>query len=280
MVSGVLLFSLPGKLLTLPEWANTLCILTGGALGVGFGLLANFALGAYHLKKILPVTAITDESLRTLLTECFTHQGLAAPELWRVETERAREATALIAGFNGGRWVFRPGLFLSRSAIEALTPTELSAVVLHEVAHLKLRHLRKRLLSSAGLIVGLTIAATFVVFLSLLALPDGPGRTLVSYAAAAGAMIISFRGLAAQSRRHELEADRYAVRRLNADPAAMIEALRKFDRINQVQPAGDGPGPKLGTHPSTADRVSALERMIVSESAVPAEANESEKRAA
>jgi Zn-dependent protease with chaperone function len=266
MISAVLIFTVPGKILALPNWANTLFVLTGGALGVGLGLLANFALGAYHLKKILPVTAIPAGPLRDSLAECFTRHGLAAPELWRVESERREagmpgsraEATAMIAGFNGGRWIFTPGLFISRGAIEALTTDQLRAVVLHEVSHLQLRHLRNRLLSSAALIVGLTVVATFCVFLSLVFLPEGPGRSLVSYAAAAGAMIVSFRGLSAQSRRHELEADRHAVLQLGADPDALGEALRKFDEINHSE--GRRPG-RVGTHPSTSARLQELEAL-------------------
>jgi Zn-dependent protease with chaperone function len=252
MVSSVLLFALPGKFLGLPNWANTLCVLAGGAFGVGAGLLANFALGAYHLKKILPVTPIADEPLRSTLEECFARHGLRAPEFWRVD---GREAMAMIAGFNGGRGILAQGLFVSRGALEALNDGELRAVVLHEVSHLRLRHLKKRLLWSAALIVGLTVAATFSVLLSLLYMPEGPGRTLVSYAAAAAAMTLSFRYLAAQSRRHELEADRHAVRELGADPDAMASALQKFDRLNHAEGA---PRP-LRSHPSTEERLLALE---------------------
>ena len=54
MVGAVLLFALPGKFGGLAPWANSALVLLGGALGVAGGLLANFALGAYHLAKILP----------------------------------------------------------------------------------------------------------------------------------------------------------------------------------------------------------------------------------
>ena len=154
-------------------------------------------------------------------------------------------------------------------------------MVLHEVSHLKLSHLRNRLLYSAALVVATTATATFCVFLANLLLPGNEARSFVGFAAAAGAFVLTFRQLGRQSRDHEFEADCHSVEKLGAEVEALISALRKLDRVNGVASAPFDPLSLTGTasHPSTDRRIALLrERFPAKPSeAIPAA---EEKRAA
>jgi Zn-dependent protease with chaperone function len=220
----------------------------GGMLG---GVAINFALGAVYLKRMLPTSELPEGGLRADIEACFGKAGLPLPSLWVIETGRRREAIAMMAGFGRGRGIFRPGLFVSRALLEALTEPEVRAVVLHEVAHLRLSHLRKRMLYSVGLVVALTAAATFCVFLAMVSLPKSDAHGLIGIAAAMAAFGITFKLLGAQSRQHELAADACAVGELGAGVEDLISALRKLDKVN-------GRAPVMIGHPATDLRVEAL----------------------
>lgn len=256
----VLATALATKALRLSPAQASFALIASAVAGMMAGLAVNFALAPLYLRKVLPVRPMgdaTDGRTRALLPRlegCFSNAGLAPPALWIIDSPdagRAREATAMIAGFPSGKGWFRPALFISRGMLEALTDDETVAVALHEVAHVRLRHLRRRFLYSGALIFGTTAAATFLVFLASLAAPEGELKNLVGYGAAAGAFLLTFKRLGAQSRGQEIEADLHSVASLGGDPGALAAALRKLDAAN---------GQKTGyTHPATDARVKALE---------------------
>jgi Zn-dependent protease with chaperone function len=258
-------------------------VIGSAVVGMIAGVGINFALGAFYLRRMLPAREITDASFKERLQKCFTSAGLPSPSLWIIETGRSREATAMMAGFPWGRGFFRPGLFLSRALVDALTPEELRAVVLHEVSHLKLQHLRKRLTYSISLVVGTTTAATFCVFLAGVFLPGSDLRDFIGFAAAAGAFVLTFRLLGKQSRGHEHEADFYSVGALKAGVEDLVNALRKLDIINgRTGSANKNPIATAGIqgHPATELRVVALrERFASTESAATAAHEESDRAA-
>jgi len=256
----VILVSFLAKFLHASQPVLTALIITSAIAGMLGGVALNFALGAFYLRRMLPAKEIAPGELRTELEKSFADAGLSAPSFWILETGRQREATAMMAGFAGGLGVFRPGLFLSRGLLETLEPEEIRAVVLHEVSHVKLAHLRKRLLYSAALVVGTTAVATFCVFLASVFLPESEARSMIGFAAAAGAFILTFKCLAKQSQHHEFEADACSVGTLGARLDALASALRKLDQANGKTPMPLDPLSLTGTsgHPSTERRVAEL----------------------
>ncbi len=236
-------------------------VIGGSIVGVLGGLGLNFALGAFHLSRMLPVQPIEEPGMRTLIESLFTRAGLPVPRLWMIEAERVREANAMIAGFKNGKGIFRPGFFITRCTLESLNPGELEAVVLHEISHLQMGHLSKRLIYSASLIFLTTAAATFCVFLSHIFLPASSARDMVGVAAAAAAFVITFKLLGKQSRQHELQADAYSVEKLGASLEDLSSSLRKLDQINSQDPMrGTMTAITSGSsHPSTEQRLAALQ---------------------
>lgn len=235
-------------------------VVVSAILGMLAGVALNFALGAFYLRRMLPTRELAASELRTHIESCFSRAQIPLPSLWVIQTGRAREAMAMMAGFSRGRGLFRPGMFLSQALIDNLTQAEVNAVVMHEVAHLRLHHLRKRMLYSVGLVAAVTTAATFCVYLAAALMPaESQARGFVGLAAAAGAFVTTFKLLSAQSRLHELQSDAFAVAQLGASSEVLISALRKLDQVNgrsaRTMPFATG---GLGGHPSTEARVEAL----------------------
>jgi Zn-dependent protease with chaperone function len=249
----------------------TALIITSAVMGMLGGVGLNFALGAFYLRKMLPAREIAEGALRTQLEQSFAKAGLSVPSLWILETGRKREATAMMAGFPSGRGLFKPGLFLSRGLLDSLNEEEVRAVVLHEVSHVKLSHLFKRLVYSAVLVVATTAAATFCVFLASVFLPaESDARSFIGLASAAGAFILTFKLLSRQSREHEFEADRYSVAMLGAQADYLASALRKLDKVNgkTIRPLDPLSMSGDSGHPPTERRIAALRELFPAEPSV------------
>jgi Zn-dependent protease with chaperone function len=291
VIIPVMVTTLLSRALHLSPGASTALILVSAVGGMLGGLTLNFALGAYYLKRMLPTKELEDAALSARLGACFTEAGMPAPAIWVVETGRHREATAMITGFRYGRGVFRPGLFLSRGLMDVLTEQELRAVVLHEVSHLKLDHLKKRLGYSAFMMFATTAGATFCVFAANFV--AGAGRTiasaeamggassgdvrgLVGIAAAAAAFMITFKYLGRQSRMHEAEADAHCVEKLGAEADELGSALRKLDQVNEKHPLHANPLARLTGpgHPATELRIALLKARIEDRDAAETKKND------
>lgn len=175
----------------------------------------------------------------------------------------------------------RPRLHLTQGLIDTLEPTELEAVIAHELAHVAHRD------ASVMTVVGLPGSALLL------------GLRVPAYAPwplTAGAWLAGLVGLVASigtnvlSRHRELAADRAAAR-MTGRPAALASALRKVSgelaaiptadlravagtdalRLLPIESRGDDWRARLArsaplrpfaaTHPSVARRVAALERL-------------------
>lgn len=274
----VIVTSFFAKFIHASEPVLTALIIASAVVGMLGGVGLNFALGAFYLRKMLPAHEIAPGGLRTQLEACFIQAGLSVPSLWILETGRKREATAMMAGFPSGRSLFRPGLFLSRGLLDSLNEEEIRAVVLHEISHVKLAHLYKRLIYSAILVVATTSAATFCVFLGSVFLAGSDARSFIGLAAAAGAFIMTFKLLSQQSREHEFEADIFAVADLGAQSEYLISALRKLDKVNGKTARPPNPLSVTGEsgHPPTERRVAVLRELFPENAATGNAANSSD----
>ncbi|MCM2324423.1 MAG: M48 family metalloprotease [Oligoflexia bacterium] len=242
-----------------PGWSLAFLAL-GCAVGVLGGLGLGFALGPMQLRRMFPVRRLEDEALRKDFESCFVDAGLPPPELWVIQLEQQQAGNALIAGFTHGRGPFRPGLFLTQATLSQLRREELRAIILHEISHLRLHHLKKRFVLSSGLILGSSVGAGFLVLVAHLLFPGGKLNFLVGAATVLLSLTYTFQLLARQSRYQEAEADIYAVR-MGASIDDLVSALRKLDRMNGVGPrttGGVAPGPN--GHPSTEERTSIVRR--------------------
>ncbi len=269
--------ALIGAALRVSGPALTVLVMVGGIFGLAGGIGVNFALGAFHVRRMFPVVPLTDDLLIRKFKTCFMRAGVRTPRLWVIELDRFKFASAMIAGFRGGRGLFAPGLFISRTALNSLTDDELESVVLHEVSHLSLNHLRSRLLFSSGLILATTITGTFFVLLGQLMMPQESATWLLGPAMGFFAFIMTFKLLGDQSQFHELEADIHSIEKLGGQLADLSTALRKLDRINQrssqtTSASDDGGTLMPAGHPETERRILMIRHYLATKAKLAAAA--------
>jgi Zn-dependent protease with chaperone function len=145
---------------------------------------------------------------------------------------------------------------LTDSLGQHLNDRQMDFVVAHEVAHVKLKHGRKRML----LVVMIFTITALSVF--LFSLPMKNLHLLFQLFAIFGPLI----ALYYCSRRFEYSADREAIKFTNA-PEIGIQALAKLHRSRELPVASDVFTELFMTHPTFAHRVGA----IVNYSQIPAE---------
>jgi Zn-dependent protease with chaperone function len=239
--------------------ATLAAVVLATVAGALVGLWLSFGLSPFFVRKSLPTTALNHERVRELISRCFSRAGLAAPEVWVIEMDEFRNTNAMVAGFRSGRGPFRPALFVTRSLISELTDTELEAVLLHEAAHMRHHHLRKRFLFSIASLAA-TATGCSLAFVVGYALLPAPLRGLVALVTPVVAFVAPFMAMRRQIARQEIEADVVAVRDLGADFTGFQSALRKLDRLND---RASGRGRALeGGHPLTELRIALVARAI------------------
>ncbi len=204
-----------------------------------------------------------------------------APELYRIVTHLAHRAqlrtvpalfyvpSQLLNAFAVGH-PQRSAIAITDGLLRQLTHRELTAVLAHEVSHVRNRDLR--VMGLADLISRFTHALSLTgQLLLLINLP----MILFSDVTINWLLIVllifapAFSGLAqlALSRTREYDADLNAVR-LTGDPEGLVSALRKMEQIQGrwleqiMMPGQKVPDPSiLRTHPATEDRVDRLVRL-------------------
>lgn len=239
----------------------------GAVVGVIAGLALGFAMGPFQLRRMLPTYAMEESSARAAVESCFSRQGLPVPAIWIVgvagpqtpENSLPQFTNAMVAGFPSGRGIFRPALFLARSLVDTLDTEELQAVVLHEISHIRLAHLRKRFVLASGMIVGTSLLAGMAIILAQFINPGSAFNAPFSFAALLVAFVATFRALMTQNRLHEIEADLEAAR-MGASVPSLCQALRKLDHLNHRGNPNPGNRPTAPTmsgsgHPTTEERI-------------------------
>lgn len=253
-----------GKLAGASKELLGICMLGGALVGIFVGVGVIFAMGAVHLRRLLPAARLSDVTRRAMFEDCFARAGVRAPEFWVVELSAGRFTNAMMAGFARGRGWFRPGLFVSRSLLEAFPDDELRAVVLHEASHSCLGHLRRRFLGTIVAVLGTSFVLTGVLVVAHKFLPAemaGPVRVMLTILSVLAPLWL----LRAQGERHELEADAHAVLALGAGFEAFASALRRMDGMNGADGKLKDPRSYLSpssAHPATERRLMLLARRI------------------
>jgi Zn-dependent protease with chaperone function len=242
------------ELLHLSSRTSLAVLFLGGGLGIMIGLGINFALSPLQLKKMLPTHPVEDSTLKRYLEGCFKKAGLKTPVLRIIELHTVQMRTAVLTGFKSGWGPLKQALFISRSALSALSPAEVRAIVLNQISHVVLRHFQKRFFFSFCLISGTTLMAILSVLVSenLTSAQAplqifGPAIALISF-------FVSFRILANQTKKHEFEADLHSIEKLGVPVEDFISALRKQDVPLLIH---DPAIPTL-PHPDTERRINLL----------------------
>lgn len=202
------------------------------ALWLGFTLLMAWAWPAFIAPLFNRFLPLEDRSLRerieALLGRCgFTSRGVFVVD----SSRRSTHGNAYFTGIGRHKRI----VFFD-TLLERLTATEVEAVLAHELGHFRLRHVRKRILLSvalafAGLAVLGWLAAQPDFYRALGVSVPSTHAALLLFALALPAFTFFVTPLASLwSRRHEFEADDFAMR--HASGAELTSALVKLHRDN------------------------------------------------
>ncbi len=199
------------------------------------------------------------ERLEALAREAgFRNRGLFVMDASR----RSGHSNAYFTG------IFRPRIVLFDTLVERMSTDEAASVLAHEIGHYRAHHVHRRLaLSLAATVVGLFVLSLLVPWPPLHAAFGFDAPTLHGALAllslGGGAFVFWLQPLASHfSRRHEYEADRYAVRIARA-PGALKSALV---RLNGENLSNLHPHPWYSawhySHPVLVERLAAIDREV------------------
>lgn len=186
----------------------------------------------------------------------FAHRGLYVMDASR----RSGHSNAYFTG------IFRPRVVLFDTLVDGMDVDEAASVLAHEIGHYRARHVHRRLaLALASLLAALLVLSLLIGWPPLHAAFGFSEPTLhgavALFSLGGAAFVFWIQPLASRvSRRHEYEADRYAVR-LAGKPEALKSALVRLNRENL---SNLHPHPWYSawhySHPTLLERLAAIDR--------------------
>jgi STE24 endopeptidase len=187
------------------------------AVWMGFNLLLLVIYPTFIAPLFNKFKPLDDETLKARVTELMRRCGFAAKGLFVMDgSKRSAHANAYFTGFGAAKRVVFYDTLLSK-----LSPGEVDAVLAHELGHFKHKHIIKRIagmfaLSLAGfaLLGWLSTQIWFYTGLGVRPNLNGPNDALALLLFLLAVPVFSFfisPLFARLSRKHEFEADAYAV---------------------------------------------------------------------
>ncbi len=207
---------------------------------------------------------LADETLKARVNALMQRCGFAAKGLFVMDgSKRSAHANAYFTGFGAAKRV----VFFD-TLLKQLSPQEIDAVLAHELGHYKRRHIIKRIglmfaLSLAGfaLLGWLSSQAWFFTGLGVMPSLDAPNNALALILFMMVVPLLTFflSPLMAQlSRKHEFEADAYAVAQTNG--ADLASALLKLYKDNASTLTPDPVYARFYySHPPASERLTRLQ---------------------
>ncbi|MEK6704581.1 MAG: M48 family metalloprotease, partial [Bdellovibrionota bacterium] len=212
-----------GRFLVLPKSLSVLLPFAGALTGIILSLVFNFAFAPFFLRHTLSVEQLGKGDLRDIFSAIFQKCGFKPAAVWVIKNkDRFSLSTAFVAGLRGGVGPFKPSLFISKTIVDHFRNDEILAILLHEIGHVLLNHLRNRLALSITLIICTTAAG---VFLSIFMYSVFAGfQLLIGPIIAIAALVFSLKMMVRQGRRQEMAADIYSMEAMGGDPQSLIQA--------------------------------------------------------
>lgn len=229
-----------------------------------FQLIAVWAYPTFIAPLFNKFTPLIDAELVPRIEALLARVGFASSGLFVMDaSRRSGHGNAYFTGLgNKKRIVFYDTL------LAQLTPGQVEAVLAHELGHFKLRHIPKMIavslaMSLAGFGVLAWLLNTPWFFAGLGVTGSGTALALVLFVLISPVFTLFFEPLSAYwSRRHEFEADAFAVAHTTA--ADMIGALVVLFRENASTLT---PDPRYAawyySHPPAPERIGQIERTAV-----------------
>ena len=228
-----------------------------------FLLVVQFLAPVVLLPLFNRFTPLAEGELRTAITRYVAAERFAVGGIFTMDgSRRSTRANAFFTGF--GR--FRRIVFFD-TLLERLTTAEIVAVLAHEIGHWRLKHI--------SVMVGLSVLQTGLLFFLLSRFLDNPGLFAAFgmehlsvygsvvffgflYTPIATLLAVGVNGL---SRRHEYQADRFAVH-TGADAESLISGLKKLSVSNLANLTPHPVNVRLShSHPPVLERIAALRQV-------------------
>jgi STE24 endopeptidase len=225
----------------LPKFGILTAVYADGLLLAIFLFFARFPIA---LRLGQRAVLITDESVLSSFSGLSNKMGVSHVDLYSIDWKKFKIANAFQVGPS------KFSVFISNYLLENMTSEEVNAVMAHELAHAKRKHVMK----TSGLFL-LTSMIGIDLFVVAATLGQASVWSIISIVAG---FVVLFAGpqlVLRLQREFELEADEIAVRTLG-EGSPMVSALQKLVELNLL-PADR----KSGTHPSVAKRIQRIEQI-------------------
>ncbi len=211
-------------------------------VGIVTGLVVMVMVRLAVIRAVQPGPLASGELLERILA-LARRAEVNVSQVLIARTERDRVANALVTQ-NGT-------VVLTNYLLRHFTKAEVDAVVAHELGHLRLRHIPKRVTAhTVGIVLWLALVVSCNRFV-----PNGwPREALYLSVFLVPTLVQHF-----ISRRHELEADAEAVT-LTGDVNTYLRMLQKLAALNMMALRPGRLHEATSTHPGTARRIQALAR--------------------
>jgi STE24 endopeptidase len=225
---------------------------------LGFTLALTWAFPTFIAPLFNKFTPLADSDLAKRIEALLQRCGFRSKGIFVMDgSRRSSHGNAYFTGVgNSKRIVFFDTL------IHALEPPEIEAVLAHELGHFRKHHVRKRLaITFAMALAGFALLGWLAQqpwFYSALGVTPSPHMALLLFTLVAPVFTFPLTPIAsAFSRRHEFEADAYAVE--NADAHCLAQALVKLYRDNATTLTPDPVHSRFyDSHPPAPIRVARL----------------------
>jgi STE24 endopeptidase len=224
-----------------------------------FSFALTWALPRFVAPLFNRFTPLADGELKTRVEDVLDRCGFAADGVFVMDgSRRSAHGNAYFTGL--GR---HKRIVLLDTLLDRLGAAEIEAVLAHELGHFRLHHIRHRL--AVSLLVALATLAAFAwaaqqpeIYAALgVAAPTPHAALLLAALASQPFTFFTTPLMAAWSRRHEFQADEFAVR--HADGAALGQALVKLYGGNAATLTPDAMHSAFyDSHPPPAVRVARL----------------------
>lgn len=253
-------FPLLWALLSIVRWAGDAWWLWGFALVFSFQLVMTVAYPLFIMPLFNRLDPLPEGPLRERLLALGDRTGFRAAAIQVMDgSRRSVHSNAFFTGFGRFRRVV-----LFDTLVAQLSPSELEAVLAHEIGHYRRGHIPQRLALAAGLLAGAFAIIAWLArspwFNPAFGLPAGAlAPSFVLAGLLAGPATFWFSPLSnLLSRHHEYQADAFA-RNATGGPESIVGALRKLAEKNLSNLT---PHPWFSafhySHPTLAERERAL----------------------
>jgi STE24 endopeptidase len=233
---AVLLFVIGGPLLALALWimeaSGGLWWLYVWLVWMAFTLIMFWAYPAVIAPLFNKFTPLENESLKQRIQALMDKCGFHSKGIFVMDgSKRSGHGNAYFTGFGSNKRI----VFFD-TLLESLEPQEIEAVLAHELGHFRLKHIQKRLLSTmllsfAALALLGWLAGESWFYNGLGVSQPSSGMALLLFMLVLPVFSVFLQPLLSRlSRKHEFEADAYAVQQSSG--ADLIHALVKMYREN------------------------------------------------